>query len=153
MFIYLLPWGIQFTMSKYFKILGTILFPLNINCKLSQCHMVELVDKGWFIQFSLFCCLLCLKFYFFTTFITMLILINFLWNLLFAYVFLFKIVIHSISSLVLKKLKKKKVIAMLIFQSGVIPFQIRWVVRQGIYIVASITTQILGEVWSLKGRI
>ena len=95
-------------MSKYFKILGTILFPLNINCKLSQCHMVELVDKGWFIQFSLFCCLLCLKFYFFTTFITMLILINFLWNLLFAYVFLFKIVINSISSLVLKKLKKKK---------------------------------------------
>lgn len=47
------------------------------------------------------------KIFTFTTFITMLSLINFLWNLLFAFVFLFKIPIHSISSLVLKALQKK----------------------------------------------
>lgn len=78
---------------------------------------------------------------FLTSFITMLSLISFLWNLLFVFVFLFEILTHSLSGLALKEVQKE-IIAIMMFQSEMIPLQRRWVVGHSIHPTTSMTIQI-----------
>lgn len=77
-----------------------------MSCKLSHCHAVGLVDKGWFVAFALWMVSPC-EMSLFAVLPSLLGLISFLGSSLLSFVYLMMIPALSLSSSVLRELQRQ----------------------------------------------